>query len=81
VLSPRIQLRSPASGLRDGFARIRARMELPTGFPGEVLSEAQEAAGREPVVPPDRKDRLDLDFVTIDGARSGVDIPGRTFHG
>jgi len=80
VLSPRIQLRSPASGLRDGFARIRARMELPTGFPGEVLSEAQEAAGREHVTP-DRRDRLDLDFVTIDGARSGVDIPGRTFHG
>ena len=55
-------------------------MELPTGFPGEVLSEAQEAAGREHVTP-DRRDRLDLDFVTIDGARSGVDIPGRTFHG
>ena len=54
-------------------------MELPTGFPGEVLSEAQEAAGRDPLIDSDRSDRLDLDFVTIDPAGS-KDLD-QAFHG
>jgi VacB/RNase II family 3'-5' exoribonuclease len=66
VLSPRIKLESPSTLLREGFARIRARMRLPTEFPAQVLSEAREAAARVPDRTPARKDRLELDLVTID---------------
>jgi exoribonuclease R len=41
-------------------------MGLPAEFPVEVLSEARQAAARSPEVTSTRKDRLDLDLVTID---------------
>lgn len=41
-------------------------MGLPEGFPSAVLSEAREAAARAPEETPSRKDRRDLDLVTID---------------
>ncbi len=46
----------------DGFARIRAELDVPEHFPDEVLAEA-EAAVPEPVR---RRDARDIPFVAID---------------
>lgn len=47
-----------------GFARIRARLEIPETVPPEVERAAEEAARR--ATDADRVDRRDLPFVTID---------------
>lgn len=67
---PRRVLRyGPADGtaLRDGFDLVRAQMDVPAGFPAEVVDEAEQAA-RDPRSPDE--DRTDIEFVTIDPAAS-----------
>jgi len=49
--------------LTDRFAAIRAELGIPTGFPREVLTAAEEAA-RRPAEP--EADLTDLPFVTLD---------------
>ena len=51
------------SELAAALAELRASLELPVGFPDEVLAEAEAATSASP--PPDR-DRRDLEFLTID---------------
>src|SRR5690554_2983962 len=53
-----------ADGLEAVFRAIRADHEVPEGFPADVLAAA-EAAARTPDLP-DRDERDDLPFVTID---------------
>lgn len=53
--------------LRDGVARLRDALDVPDGFPPEVLREAEAAASG--VELPDA-DRTDLELVTIDPAGS-----------
>jgi exoribonuclease R len=62
-LSVRVGDDAAARELRAGFARIRAELELPDGFPAEVMAEAEQAA-RSPRLPAD--DLTDLPFLTID---------------
>lgn len=56
------------SALADGVARLQARLNIPEGFPEEVLAAA-EAAARDPHLP--ALDRTDIPLVTVDppGAR------------
>lgn len=51
------------SELAAALADLRASLELPDGFPAEVLAEAKAATSASP--PPER-DRRDLEFLTID---------------
>jgi exoribonuclease R len=57
----------PASVLADGLAAIRREAGVPEAFPPEVLAEAEAAAN----APPAERQRVALEFVTIDppGAR------------
>ena len=55
------------SELAAALAELRASLELPAGFPEEVLAEAEAATSASP--PPER-DRRDLEFLTIDPAGS-----------
>ena len=55
------------SELADALAELRSSMELPVGFPADVLAEAAAAAS---ATPPPTADRRDLEFVTIDPAGS-----------
>lgn len=56
--------------LEQGFAAIRRQLEVPHGFPEDVIAEAHEVAARGPVVPAQAAgevtDRTDLALVTID---------------
>ncbi|QGF24170.1 RNB domain-containing ribonuclease [Raineyella fluvialis] len=56
------------AALAEGVARLQASLNVPDGFPAEVLAAAEEAS-RSPRLP--AYDRTDLDLVTIDppGAR------------
>jgi len=60
--------------LRAGFQAVRDEQGVPTGFPDDVLAEAESvAAGAQPPPAPDASRRLDvtaLPFVTIDPAGS-----------
>jgi exoribonuclease R len=63
---PRRIVRVPAAGsveLRAGFDAVRRDLELPAGFPADVVAEAEAAAAAGlPAVP----DRTDVPFLTID---------------
>ncbi|MGZ8412627.1 MAG: RNB domain-containing ribonuclease [Gemmatirosa sp.] len=53
--------------IEEAFARLRRELEIPSGFPADVLREAERAAvERVPVATATRADRTDLPFVTID---------------
>ncbi len=52
--------------LTQGFERIRSGLGVPSGFPVAVEREAEEVAGKTPVAGPERSDRRDLEFVSID---------------
>lgn len=58
-----IRLTVPAGELADEFAAIRAELELPDGFPADVLAEAERMAGAY-----DRPagDMTQIEFVTLD---------------
>ena len=62
---PSLRLAPPAARLSEGFDRIRDEAGLPGDFPQEALREADAAAARGPA-PGERRDRRDLDLVTID---------------
>lgn len=62
-LSLRVSDDAAARELRAGFGRIRAELELPEGFPDQVLAEAERAA-RAPDFP--TYDVTELPFLTID---------------
>jgi len=53
-----------------GFAAIRDELEVPAGFPAEVVAEAEQVAERGPQIPPGAAegyvDRTDLALLTID---------------
>jgi exoribonuclease R len=63
----RIAASAAQSELAAALAELRASLELPDGFPPDVLAEAQAAAS---ATPPPSVDRRDLPFVTIDPAGS-----------
>lgn len=70
----RLHVTTPAE-FAEGFAAIRAEMDVPAAFPATVDAAAETAATRGPVPPPgvpeaERADRRDLDLVTIDPAGS-----------
>jgi exoribonuclease R len=48
------------------FDTVRAEFELPSGFPPDVLAEAERAAAVRPGRGPDRVDATDVELVTID---------------
>src|SRR5688572_7928651 len=59
---------SAAQGeLAAALAALRVELDVPDGFPAEVLAEAEAAAS---ATPPPAADRRDLPFVTIDPAGS-----------
>lgn len=62
----RLKVAPTAEELVRGFERIRAAMELPAGFPQEVLDAAEKAAARDPQDGDQHEPRLDIEFVTID---------------
>ncbi|MCA0295705.1 MAG: RNB domain-containing ribonuclease [Actinobacteria bacterium] len=49
--------------LAEGLRRLRAALGVPSGFPADVLAEAEEAA-KNPVLP--TRDATDVEFVTLD---------------
>lgn len=53
----------PDHALQQGLVALRQEMQLPTGFPPEVLAAAQQAAARRPDAHADRTDRP---FITLD---------------
>jgi exoribonuclease R len=64
---PLPRLHVPESAAIDaGFRRIRARLEVPDGFPPEVEAAAAAVSDRSPAVGDRRVDRRELDLVTID---------------
>lgn len=63
--------RSVRTVMRDGLDEIRAEVAIPTEFPADVISAAQEAARRVPG--PEHRDRTTERFVTLDPA-SSVDL-------
>lgn len=64
--SVKLRAGSLASELTEGFNRIRRGMGVPEEFPADVLEEAEFVAGRRPEIGPDRSDRRDIEFLTID---------------
>ncbi len=62
---PWLRIVVPAEDLRPGLEAIRRESHVPEGFPPEVESEAQEAAGRGPEAS-ERADRRDLELVSLD---------------
>jgi exoribonuclease R len=56
---------APPPAVRD-FGTVRAEFDLPTGFPPEVLAEAERAAAHRPAAGGDRVDATDVELVTID---------------
>ncbi len=62
----RLKLAPTAEDLVRGFERIRAAMELPAGFPQEVVDAAEEAATRDPQDRDEHEPRPEIEFVTID---------------
>ncbi|MEL7206961.1 MAG: RNB domain-containing ribonuclease [Actinomycetota bacterium] len=61
------RLRCPDTAeVEAGFTRIRAELDVPEGFPAPVQAEAEAAAVAGPDGDPDRRDRRELDLVTID---------------
>ena len=70
-----LRLAASAAELADDFARVRADLGVPAGFPPEVEAEAGAVAARGPVLPPGvppaaGRDARDIDFVTVDPAGS-----------
>lgn len=63
----RIAASAAQSELAIALAELRASLDLPVGFPLEVLAEADAAAS---ATPPPTGDRRDIPFVTIDPAGS-----------
>ncbi|HEX5581656.1 MAG TPA: RNB domain-containing ribonuclease [Gemmatimonadaceae bacterium] len=56
-----------ASPIEEAFRRLRSELDIPSGFPPEVLAEARQAvAARTPVPLAGRVDRTAIPFVTID---------------
>ncbi|RZS67746.1 RNB domain-containing protein [Agromyces ramosus] len=64
---PHVAGSAAQSELAAALAELREALELPDGFPAEVLAEAEAAAS---ATPPPAVDRRDLEFVTIDPAGS-----------
>lgn len=64
---PHVAGSAAQSELAAALAELRESLELPDGFPVEVLAEAEAAAS---ATPPPAVDRRDLEFVTIDPAGS-----------
>ena len=62
----RLKLAPTAEDLVRGFERIRAEMELPAGFPEEVMDAAEKAATRDPQDGDGHEPRPEIEFVTID---------------
>ncbi|MGI5132669.1 RNB domain-containing ribonuclease [Pseudonocardia sp. CA-107938] len=56
----------PSTGAQPDFAAVRQEFGLPTGFPPEVLAEADAAAADGSTSDPDRVDATDVELVTID---------------
>lgn len=56
-------LRDPDCLLAEGLQSIRAQFKVPSGFPPEVLAEAEQATRRAPA---EHRDRTDEHFVTLD---------------
>jgi exoribonuclease R len=52
--------------VRRGMERVRAELEVPDGFPGEVLDAAEAAAAAAAWRRDGRPDRNDVELVTID---------------
>ena len=63
----RIAASAAQSELAVALAELRASLELPNGFPPDVLAEAQAAASASP---PPTVDHRDIPFITIDPAGS-----------
>jgi exoribonuclease R len=61
----RILLTLPAPALVAGLQQLRTELQVPHGFPPEVLEEAQTAAG-DVLARDQRLDATDIPFVTID---------------
>src|SRR5664279_3890031 len=63
---PAVHIAAPVvpAPLEPGLKRLRSELEVPDGFPEDVVAAA-EAAAKAPA-PADRVDRTDIDFVTID---------------
>ncbi|HEY0972091.1 MAG TPA: RNB domain-containing ribonuclease [Gemmatimonadales bacterium] len=56
-----------ASPIDEAFRRLREELEIPSGFPEEVLAEARRVVvERTPVPSGEHADRTDIPFVTID---------------
>src|SRR4029453_11153929 len=60
---PHVAGSAAQSELAVALAELRETLELPDGFPPEVLAEAEAAASADP---PPAADRRELEFVTID---------------
>ncbi|HEX6629458.1 MAG TPA: RNB domain-containing ribonuclease [Gemmatimonadaceae bacterium] len=53
--------------IEQAFRRLRAELEIPADFAPDALAEAERVAReRRPLAGPDRADRTDVPFVTID---------------
>jgi exoribonuclease R len=52
--------------LADGLARIRAELDVPSGFPAAAEAAAAGAVPSPPIDAPERDDRRDLPLVTLD---------------
>ena len=60
---PTIVLRAPKT-FEAGFAKIRAELDVPSAFPGDVLTQAERAGPA--TLPDDRLDARHIDLVAID---------------
>jgi len=63
---PAVRIAAPVvpAPLEPGLKRLRSELEVPVGFPPEVVAAAETAA--KAPAPAERLDRTDIEFVTID---------------
>ncbi|MGE0307482.1 MAG: RNB domain-containing ribonuclease [Acidimicrobiia bacterium] len=61
-----MRVRSGDLDLAEGFAQIRTEFSLPVGFAPEVEAAARAAVVVAPAASHDRRDRTDLEMVTLD---------------
>ncbi len=61
MTSAPLRLAASAAALADDFARVRADLDVPIGFPPDVDAEAAAVAARGPQLPPGVPDAERLD--------------------
>lgn len=67
MVARQIEFRDVPEEVRKGLDRLRKALDLPDGFPDDVVAQAEELAANPPSFP-DHEDMTDVEFITVDPA-------------